>query len=166
MVSDVIVEVNDNQNRNLQFLPLGERVRGRFDVMRMAGEIGPLRTRFPMPIPGQRIGLNVKEQTGYLLEPLHDPENAAIKEQVEKSAKLAPAVRTVEGIDVKTWAYWLGEAVKQGLAEVVEGTLPKVNGTPQTRFHSVEHLDPMDRLADAIERQCTLMGRILERLAE
>ena len=47
--SDVVVEVNAPQNRNLQFPPLGELVRGRFDVMRIPGEIGPLRTRFPNP---------------------------------------------------------------------------------------------------------------------
>ena len=172
VATDVVVEVNDGQNRNLNFLPLGRQVRGRFDVMKLAGEIGPLRTKFPTPIPGQRLAVDAKGGVGYLLEPLRDAEHAPIREQIEKSAKVASAVQTFEGIDVPTWLFWLDQIVKQHLAEVMEGAIPKYDEKGvQHRFHSVEQPDPTDRLAvaierqaDAIERQGTLMLRVLERL--
>ena len=174
VVTDIIVEANVVANRNLDFPPLGKQVRGRFDVMKLAGEIGPLRTKFPTPIPGQRLAVDVKGGVGYLLEPLHDDEHAPIKEQIQKTAKVPPAVQTFDDIDVPTWCYWIDEIVKQHLAEIVDGQIPRYDVKKvQHRFHSVEQPDPTERLADAIERQAdaierqgTLMLRVLERLGK
>lgn len=163
--TDVLLEVNGSKNENYQFLPAAIKLRGRFDPLRMA-DPGPLRQRFPKPIPGQRIGLDAKTRTGFIVEPLHDDDNAPIREVIERDYKLPEAVRTVENIDVATWAAWLRWGVESGILHVVEGKLPAVNGEPQTRFIGRTQPDPMNRLADAMEEQNALMRQLLKRVIE
>jgi len=165
VATDVCVEVDGPQNENLQFLPLGEKVRGRFDTLRLANP-GNLRQRFPVPIPGQRIGLSVTDAKGFVIEPLHDPEHAAIREQAEKIGKLVPAVRELPAIDVPTWVAWLRWAVEAGLARIVSGKLPTATGTVQTRFIGTSHADPIDRLAAAMEDQNAILRQLLKKAVE
>ena len=81
----LVVEVDDPRNRDLHFRPLGQRVRGTFDASRAARfnvDAARLMTEYPQPIPGQRIGLAGDE--GFILEPLHGEQHAAIREKLEK----------------------------------------------------------------------------------
>jgi hypothetical protein len=165
VATDVTIEATPG-NMNLLFQPLGESVRGRFDANQLPGETGSLRMRFPTPIPGQRIGLNAKESKGFVIEPLHDPEHAAVREECAKVGSIAPAVREIANIDVATWAYWIGEIVAQGLAKVVSGKVPKVEGKARLRFHGVDTLDPIDKLTVAIEKQTEAFTKLATVIAK
>ena len=165
MTADVILEVDGGRNDAFYLPPLGERLRGRFDPLRMT-DPGPLRQRFPQPIPGQRIGLDVRARKAYVLEPLHDDENATVREQVEKVGKLPPPVKEIEGIDPATWIAWLRWGLEAGVLRVVEGKMPTVEGTPRVRFVGVDQPDPIDRLVHALEDQAALLRQLLRKVAE
>lgn len=164
----VEIEIDGPHNQALYFRPLQRRIRGRFDLHRVKEpNAGKLLQAWPEPIPGQHLALNVDTGEGAIIEPLHSPEFAAIREKIERRGqKLGPERETLSGVHVPTWLFYLKGLVETGVAKLVSGKLPeKIDGTPQTRFHSSEQPDPIDKLTAAIERQCELTAKLLATLA-
>ncbi len=161
----VTIEVDGSRNECLHFRPLQRRVRGRFDYYRDSEPMAKVAGgEEPNPIPGQRIGFDTDTGTGFILEPLHEPEFRAIRERIEaKGFRLPPEREEFPQADAATWLYWLAGAVKAGLAKVVDGKLPeKINGKPRLNFITAETDTATDRLAAAVERQNELFAALLD----
>lgn len=165
----VEIEIDGPCNENLHFRPLQRAVRGRFDLNRVGEPMARMKSvEWPRPIPSQRLGIDA-DGSGYILEPLHDAENAAMRERIEKQGmKLAPACETFDDVHLPTWLFWIKRAVESGVARVVAGTLPqRIDGTPKRNFIVDRPAQSTgDRLAAAIERQNELFERLLERLSQ
>ena len=74
------LEIDGPANECLMFRPLERNIRGRLDFTRVKEPLAMIEsTKWPKPIPSQRFGIE-PDGTGYLLEPLHDEENAVLKE--------------------------------------------------------------------------------------
>ena len=167
MGATVEVEFDGPHNEGHYFRPLQRSVRGKFDMMRVGEPMARVQaSEWPLPIPSQRLGVD-ENGIGFVKEPLHDAEFAAIKEKIEKRGlKLEPAVTTFDAIDPPTWYFWMKKAVAAGIAKVVAGSLPsKIEGKPRMNFITNEPVSATDKLAVAIDRQSSLMERLLERLA-
>lgn len=164
------IEIDGPRNECLAFRPLpGRTVRGRFDLNRVGEPLAKLETaKWPFPIPGQRIGVQ-PDGTGYIAEPLHDAEHAAVREKIIKAGlRLAPDVESMEGVDAEAWLYWMARAVQSGVAQVVKGELPaKLPASPRKNFIMAEPpQSSSDRLAVAIKRQNDLMAQLLARMGK
>jgi hypothetical protein len=162
----LIVEFDGQQNQQFYFQPLGRTVRGRFDSRRVPNA-GRLYNAWPTEIPSQRLELNVATGEAAIVEPLWDAQHSATRERIEaKRWSLAPGRETVQA-HVPTWLYWLRSLVESGNAKLVNGSLPdKVDGKPQTRFHSTVQPDATERLTSAIENQTAAMEKLLAKLAK
>lgn len=165
------IEVDGPHNENLRFRPLQRRIRGRFDIQRVGEPLAKLKAHeWPTPIPAQRLGITA-DGDGYLLEPLHDAEYAALREKIGKGGKrLEPPVQEFESIHLPSWLYWMRRAVESGLARVVKGKLPdKIDGEPRKDFINAPP-DPSatDKLTKTLEAQTNAFNRLaaaIEKLA-
>ncbi len=163
------VEIDGSHNESLSFRPLpGRRIRGRFDLNRVAEPLARLKTmEYPQPIPGQRLGIDA-EGRGYVSEPLHAPENAPIRERIQKqSMRLPPEIEMFEAIDVSSWLFWLQKAVEAGVARLIKGEFPSELPTEPRKNFIMAPPKPTDtlRLTAAIERQNDLMAQLLKQMA-
>lgn len=105
----------------------------------------PQAREFPKGVPGQRLRLDTESRTAAVLEPLHEAQHAVTRERIEKKGMtIGPASEEVGNVDVPTWAYWLKRAVEGGLAKVVRGSLPPIEGKPRKQFMTAERVDPAD----------------------
>ena len=165
----VELEIDGAGNECLHFRPLERKLRGRLDLTRVKEPLAAVEAqKWPKPIPSQRLGIDAMG-IGYLLEPLHDADNTALREKITKQGMgLEPARMTFEGIDLPTWYFWLQRAVESGIAKVISGKLPeRIEGKPRMNFVMAEpEPSTSDRLTAAIERQNDLMARLLERIAK
>lgn len=163
------IEIDAPQNQSLAFRPLpGVSIRGRFDLNRLAEPMARLKTQeWPVPIPGQILGIDPSGD-GYVREPLHNAEYAAIREKIErKGYRLAPAVEEHANVDAESWVYWMARAVQSGVAKVVSGKLPATLPTnPRRNYIHAVQVNRTDRLADAIERQTAMFEKLLAKLSE
>jgi hypothetical protein len=160
------VEFDGKQNQNYFFAPLGT-IRGRFDLHRVAEpNAGKLHARWPEPIPGQRVEYDFATGAGAIVEPLHEAQFAAIRERIEALGQKLPEARREFRLDAATLAFWIRGLIATGDAKLVAGAIPEVQGKPQTRFHSAEQVDPLDKLTAAIERQNALQEKLVEAIAE
>jgi len=141
------IQVDDPKNRSLHFPPLQKRIRGTVDLLRTTDfDAQRLRSTWPDAVPGQILQLEGDRAT--IIEPLHEPKHARIRERIEAQGKrLPPARQEFEGVDVATWAYWMSRAVDDGIARIVSGTLPTYSGQPKKRFLGVDYIDQRDRMA-------------------
>lgn len=142
----LVVEVDDQYNRDLFFAPLGKRVRGRFDAARAAQrsrDAGEALHRWPEPIPGQHIGIDPQKGEGWIEEPLYADRHAATRKRLADSGMALPPERqSFAAVDVVSWLYYLKRAVEAGHARVVEGTLPeRIEGKPRRSFVTAERDD-------------------------
>lgn len=165
------VEVDSPRNDSLHFLPASKRVRGRFDLGRAcktSGAAGKLMNDWPDPIPGQRIGINLRTHEGYIAEPLHEAEHLANRQRIEERKMRLPAERqSFNNCHLPTWLYWLKRAVEAGLARVVKGELPEtIEGEPRKSFHMTHQPDQSKLLTDAINRQTEALVKQGELLAQ
>ena len=123
---DTCLEIEiDANNTSVLFPPLGDRrLRGRFDFGDCAAPNALQSGRaWGGEIPGQIIGVDLENQTGYVREPLHDMPD--LKEQVAKrNRSLSPKEERMKSIDFGLWCYWLGRLVESGYAKVLRGELP------------------------------------------
>lgn len=169
MVKAIEIEIDGIHNENLQFRPLQRSIRGRFDFLRISEPMSKMKANdWPVPIPSQKLGID-PDGNGYLLEPLHDPEHAPIKEKIEAQAmKLEPAIQTFEGIHLPSWLFWIQRAVESGLAKVVSGKLPeKIEGEPRKNFIlAPPEKSTTDKLTEAISLQNELFEKLLAKLSE
>lgn len=162
MKNVVEIEVNDQRNSSLHFLPVSRVVRGRFEAVRASrfckGAVGLL-TQWPEPIPGQIIGLNLETGEGYIREPLYDEQHTAVFHRLESRLKkvnqrIGDKRKLFEGVHAPTWLYWMKRAVESKQAVLVEGRLPEViEGEPKTSFYFPHEKSESLRMAEAIERQ-------------
>ncbi len=163
------IQIDGPHNECLSFRPLpGQRIRGAFDFNRCAEPMARMQTQqWPVPIPGQILGVDPSGD-GYVREPLHDPEHAAIREKIlKKDKRLAPAVEEFVGIDRESWIYWMARAVQSGIAKVVTGKLPeKLPEKPRRNYILAETVSRNDKLADAIDRQTAVFEKLLAKLGE
>lgn len=163
----VVCEIDNQHNQSLYFRPIQRSVRGRFDYLRcgepMAKVVGASE---PGPIPSQRIGFDLDRGVGFVEETLHAPEHKAIRERIERRGRTLPPEREdFPDADESTWLFWLGSAVKAGIAKIVSGKLPeKLKGKPKVNFITNERRPENDRLAAAIEKQNTLFEALLAEL--
>jgi hypothetical protein len=148
------IEVDHPRNRNLQFTPIQAVVRGRLDFLRGDKALREKADDFPTGIPGQVIGFDTDAATGYVAEPLHDAEHAALRRQIEGSGQSLPERRrTFPGPGeahydhASTWLFWMKRAVESGHARVVKGKLPaEVRGPVRKNFVTA---DPARRRTEA-----------------
>lgn len=153
-------EYDSPTNGNYGFRPAMREIRGRFDVNRLP-EPGNLRKRFPTGIPGQRLGLDA--QGCYVREPLHEPQYATIRAEIEKHAAL-DADKTYLEVDAATFNYWVREAMKSGKLRIVEGSLPeKVSGEPKKAFHYTPKPTETAQLTAEFRRIGDLLEKVLAR---
>ena len=164
MKATVEVEIDGPRNNCLAFLPLQKRVRGRFDFARETEpQAGVMRASWPQPIPGQIIGIDGAK--GYIREPLHDEEHADAKEKIEsRGMKLPDEREEFDSIDVVTWAFWLQRAIDAGLARIVSGTMPKIDGEPKMSFFVDRQPSESEQIAGLIKTQNVLLTKLIERL--
>jgi len=151
--TDCIVEIepDSHTNASLMFLPIGRKVRGRFDWRRVR-EPRAAMTAAEWPeegIPGQRLGITA-DGTGYIVEPLHDA--PLLKEKIEQRGQtLPPAREEFAGVHIPTWLFWLKRAAESGVAKVTRGELPeKIDGRPRTKFFANPAADPRDKVIEAL----------------
>lgn len=130
------IEVANEANADLFFLPLGKRLRGKVDFLKVnEAEAIKLAREYPTGIPGQRLVIDTEAATAAVVEPLHEPQHAAVREKVAaKGFGLPPAREEAAGVDVPTCLFWARRAVEGGLAKVVRGSIPKVEGRARKRF--------------------------------
>lgn len=163
----VEVEIDGPRNEHLYFRPLGKRIRGRFDLTRVSEPLAAMkRTQWPVPIPGQRVCIDLSTGEAWLHDGIHD--DLSVLALVARTGRQPPPARIELGkIDVTTFVHWLHRAVEAGVGHVVAGELPAVDeleGEPRTEFLITRAPSTTDRLAAAIEAQTAMMARLLDRL--
>lgn len=144
------IEIKDDLQRGLFFLPLGRNLRGRIDVDRIRDEgFQKLRLAFPKPIPGQVIGFDATTGKAWIREPLFDAEHAETRAKIEKMGYgVGTAREEFAAVDRATWAYWIKRAVDSKQASIVSGELPEVVGEP--RLSMVRRPAPQDSKIDKL----------------
>ena len=154
-MSNVIeIEVDGPRNECLVFRPLQRRLRGRFDLNRVAEPLAAMRrTQWPDVIPGKRLGVDTETREAYIAEPLHSPEHAATRERIEaRGMRLPPERETFPDVDLPTWLTYMKQAVDAGVARVTTGELPaKIEGKPRRSFIiAPAEPDPRDQLLEKL----------------
>ena len=164
MKTAIEIEVDGDKNQCLAFLPLQRRIRGRFDYMRESEPTaGTLRSEWSQPVPGQRIGID--GAMGFIREPLHDSEHAETRAKIEaRGMEISPECETFDSIDVATWAFWLQRAIDAGLARIVSGTMPKVDGVPKMSFFVDRQPSETEQLTGLIKTQNELLAKLLAKI--
>jgi len=166
----VEIEAADPQGRRLYFLPLQRRLRGEFNYNMPAEPLAKMHiNRIPETVPGQRLALDVDSATAWISEPLREPEHAVLAEKLRDRYKctFAPEREELKDVDVPTFLYWMRRAVESGSARLVRGELPeKINGEPRKSFFSNASEDSSTKLADAIEKQTTVLTQLVRMLAK
>lgn len=167
--SIVEVEIAGPRNENLSFRPLQRKLRGRFDISRVAEPQARMKSaEWPEPIPGQRLRLDFATGEASVIEPLHEPAHAVLRDKLSaRGFKIGPASEALGAVHVPTVAFWIGRAVSAGMARVVAGRMPEeIEGTPQTSFITARVPTSNDRLATALEKVGDLLSAVLDRLGK
>lgn len=163
------IEIDTARNGSLHFRPMERRIRGRLDLNRVAEPTAKMKTNeFPLPIPGQRIRLDMNNRRAELIEPLRHEEHLVTRERIEKKGyRIAPESEAFEDVDLPTWLYWMKRAVTSGYARLVAGVLPdKIAGEPRKEFFFKKEPGTQDRLADAIDSLAAATSAQTKLLAE
>lgn len=159
----VIIEADDPTNSHLYFRPIQERLRGRFDRDRVQDKHRhTIHDDCPEPIPGQRLSVNLDTGVAEIIEPIHDPQYAALRQRIEKSGRsLPPARRALKNgkpVHLPTYLYWMRISVEGGLARITEGALPDdVGGKPQLKFRGRDGADEIHELGTAVTKLTELV---------
>jgi hypothetical protein len=166
-VSDLIeIEVDGPRNDCLYFQPAATRIRGRFDMNRVAEPNARAALNvWPEPIPGQRIRVNVSTGESFIIEPLYEQQFRRIREKLEKKSMQLPAESVPIKESLATVLFWVKRAIESGYARLVSGELPKhVDGEPKKTFNFTPPVDPVAKLAVAIEEQTKTISELLRAL--
>ncbi|HEV7281329.1 MAG TPA: hypothetical protein VGN57_14095 [Pirellulaceae bacterium] len=167
--SFVEIEVSGPKNEALIFAPLQRRIRGRFDLGKVAEPSARMRiTDYPEAIPGQRLRLDYASGEGAVVEPLHDAKHAALREKIGKrGVRFSPACEAIDSADVATWHFWLRRAVESGHARIVAGAFAEdVPGKPKVSFITKPVESSNDKLTAALDRVGDLLAAALDRLGK
>lgn len=163
------IEVNGKNNNNLFFGPLGRSIRGRFELSKATSHhpaASVLTNRWSEPIPGQRIGIDTDTGEGFIVEPLHEDEHTAIRDRIKKTSKIEPPKQTFERVHAPTWLYWIKRAVDAGLAKVTAGKLPATVEGAKMDLFIPRHVNALDKLTAAMDRQTEMFSKLLTTLLE
>lgn len=166
-INVVEIEVDNEHNRALIFGPASLRVRGAFDLMREKEPLAmSLHGRWPKPIPGQRLRVDLTTGHGYLIEPLRFEEHRATREQIEKGGStISEEVKDFGPIDITTWVYWMSRAVRSGAARLTAGDWPELQGKPVRNFHRPPAEPREDKIATALNSFATALSEQTKVLA-
>lgn len=168
MATSLEIEIDGPHNENLRFRPLQKEIRGRLDWTRIGDpEAHRIAVTFGgLPIPGQRIGFDDATGRGYVIDPLHDAEHAALVEKIKaRGMRLPPAREEIEGADRVTWLYWMRQAVRCGLARIVAGKLPDDLDETKVRrdfIFAPKQPTPTDKLTAALSAQAAAFNRLAD----
>jgi len=167
----VEVEVCAPSHRKLFFRPIGRSVRGR--VAFSAESQHASHKRWPEPVPGIVLGVNLATGETYLRDPIFDPEQHNLRQTIsERGYRLPPEREEFSGETPATWVFWLQRAVEAGLARVIKGELPDVDsleGEPRRHFITAPPRRPDASMADALKAMAGAIQentRVLSALAE
>ena len=134
------IEVVDELNSNLRFLPIPLTVRGRWDWSRTREP--EHKTDAEGPYPGQVIGVNLTTRETYIRESLHESKYSALRERIEKKAAIPPKKQSFPNVDenhIATWIHWMRRAIESQKARLIKGEFPEsVEGTPRTVIYRTE----------------------------
>lgn len=172
----VEVEVSASNGRKLFFRPIGRAVRGRvnFADARTPSEFQRAQ-RWPEPVPGAVLGINLDTGEKYLRDPIHDDEYTSVRQRILRYGfQLPPAREEFDSESLATWVYWLQRAVDSGCARVVQGKLPPVEsleGEPRKSFISNPRRNPnanmveaFNAMAKAVENQTKVLEALIKKL--
>jgi len=155
---ECVVELVGPQNENIEFPPLMEVFRGRWDRSGIpAGTTGRTSGVLALPtIPGIHICLNVAAKRGRVFDPLSLPEHAGTLAAINRVVKHANSLledssampeRVIENLSndqAATWLHWMNELVKRGKAVLVSGNLErKVSGRVRVSFYDSRQNAPI-----------------------
>lgn len=150
----LVVEIDTPRNASWLFPPMQKNIRGRFDVLRISEPNAmKLRQEYPEAIPGQRLAVDLAGGECCVIEPLHDPEYAELRQKLAKRYTIAPGREVVSGADVATWLYWIGKAIDGGIAKVISGKMPStLPGEPQNvdNLFGMRQKSPQEDLTRAL----------------
>lgn len=158
------IEIGDQRNRNLFFQPLQRKLRGRFDLNRCCEPLARVKAgEWSEPIPGQRLVVDLETGETAIVEPLYDPAHAPLRERIEaRGMKLPPERERFEKVCLATWLFYIARAVKAGKAVILRGEIPaELPGEPTRHFATRPIVDPVERLAAAMEKQNELLAQII-----
>jgi hypothetical protein len=145
------VEINGPRNEEFCFAPVQDRLRGRIELGRMTNGYR-LAERFPLSIPGQRIEYNLDTDECAIVEAIHD--EPSVKSQLEKQGfAIGPKRRELGKVDRPTYLFWIKRAIESGIATLLKGNVPEIEGKPQVSFVNNHETTTNDKLAAAIEKQ-------------
>lgn len=168
----VEVEVAAQNGRKLFFRPIGRAVRGRVNF----ADIDQKRAkRWPEPIPGIILGLNLETGEKYMRDPIHDDEYTSVRQRIlHNGYQLPPSREEFDSESLATWVYWLQRAVDGGCARVIKGQLPAVEsieGEPRKSFISNPRRNPNANMAEAfsamakaVENQTKVLEALIKKL--
>lgn len=162
-------EIDGPYNENLAFRAISlQKIRGRFDLNRAPEpEAKRVMNRWPVPIPGQRLQVNLDTGAAAIVDPLHEPEHAATKKTAEDSGfRIAPAREEFAKVHLPTWLFYIKRAVEAGIAQVLQGEIPDdLGGEPKT--HTVNRpqkdkaTEGLEKMVEANTKTMNNLGRVL-----
>jgi hypothetical protein len=162
------IEIDGPRNESLYFQPLMRKVRGRVDFLRSPDKQGRgLFDKWPTPIPGERLGIDLQTGTGYVLEPLHDKAHADTRRRIEANKlRLQDERQEFPNAHVPTWLNRMKAAVESGIAKLVTGKLPeRIDGEPDLTVFSRSAASRTDALLAEMAAQNARLAAAFERLA-
>lgn len=164
--------------KRIFFRPLGRPIRGTVDLTRPKhkGEYS-LAERWPEPVPGLILGVDLGTGEKYIRDPLYDPEHYAVRTRIERYGHTLPPERErFDGESVVTWLYWLAREVKAGSMRVVAGEIPPLESFDQKpRLHFIRNVQPSDQqqlagtlaaMTKAIEQNSAVLAELLKKLGK
>lgn len=169
--SKIEIEISADGNA-VYFPPVGRALRGAFDAQALRQSAPSLMTRWPEPIPGTRIGLDMGTGEKYIREPLWDEEHTNVRQRVlERGYQLPTRIELSTSDNTATWAHFMRQLVECGLAQVVEGQIPPADAfsdpvrknfiTPPRVDNDIELRDALKKLVRAIELQTKLLASLV-----
>ncbi len=156
------VEVDTATDGNLWFIPLGTVVRGRLDFLRLAQRLPDaikLSMEYPKGIPGQRLRVDLNTGRCSIVDPLNEPGWAATRAKIEKQGIGIPPDSDHTVSNVADWLWAIHRALRDNIVRITKGELPADLGI------ETPHREPQDPADVKIDRLCTLVETLLERLA-
>jgi hypothetical protein len=159
-------------NNNVLFPPLGTHIRGRWELARVK-EPSALehKERLGDSFPSQRLVLNLDKSELAVIEPLHEEKHRVEKQRIEQRLKLQlPVPGPPVKVHMPTCLFWARRLVEDGMARVVEGSMPADNGgKPRLKVFGQEAPDMSPEivaLKASLERQQQQIDQLLALLTE
>jgi len=156
-MSKIEIEFRAPRGRAVMFAPIDRALRGRIDFIEMLKILkgaASLANEWGDSLPGMRVSVDTATKEVVLIEPLHEPQFARIRELISKRGeKLVDAREVFPGAHLPTFLFWMARLTDSGLAQVTAGTLGTADqvkaqyGQPKLRtLAPVERDQTVDKL--------------------